>query len=165
MKEDRRNNISILIGMTIITVIGLFSMMPSVLPSQLELGDLSTVYVGGKNLEDWSLHNFEIPEEEASPYVINDEVLDKFIEVYTMDSLENRKQLTTQDKEEIRLILEDMGNYNTTKLKEVLETAEESQVAQEVHVVLEENLFDWDMYRLDLILGVESEEIKTKNRN
>lgn len=163
MTKKKKNNVFILVGIAIITVMGILSLMPlenHTLLSKLVSDDLSLTDVGGKNSEDgWRIHNSNLPVEEVSEFVVNDEVLDSFIRVYSMDinGKTSIKQLNPYDKEDVRMILENMGSYNTTRLKEVLKKTERSEVAQGVEMVLQENLFDWDMHRLDVILGIEEE--------
>lgn len=163
MTNEKKNNVFILVGIAIITVMGILSLMPlenDTLLSKLASDDLPLADVGGRNSEDgWRIHDSNVPVEEVSEFVVNDEVLDSFIRVYTMDisGKTSIKQLSPYDKEDVRLILENMGSYNTTRLKEVLKKTERSEVAQGVEMVLDENLFYWDMHRLDVILGIEAE--------
>ena len=149
MKKRKNTYILTLIGLTCITVLGILSMLPqdkAILPSLItfdseELGNSTDVYLYGNGQKD---------------YVIDNSTLDKFIEVYVkgIKGKENVKNLTSLDKQEVRLILEDMGNYNTQRLKEVLslEIEKNSDIEEAVSAVLDENLFDYDFERLDRIL-------------
>jgi len=148
MKKRKSYYIVTLIGLTCITVLGILSMLPqdkAILPSLIsfdngELENSTDVYLYGNSQNE---------------YVVDDYTVDKFIEVYVkgINGSESIKKLTHLDKQEIRLILEDMGDYNTKRLKDVLSQEIDMDIEEAVSGILEENLFDYDFERIDRILG------------
>lgn len=148
MKKRKSKYMMTLVGLTCISVVGMLSMLPkekAVLPFLTGVEnekDFTGAYLLGDSEED---------------FVIDDYAVDKFIEVYVkgIKDKEKIKNLTSLDKKEVRLILEDMGYNNTTRLKDVLYQDMDIQVEGTVKSILDENLFDYDFERLNMILGIE----------
>lgn len=82
-------------------------------------------------------------------HIINDEVLGMFVKFYSDKGIED---LEIHQKEEIRYILESMGDYNTSKLKNFL-NHDPSRKEGEIYRILSENLFDEQLMFLDEMLG------------
>jgi len=81
-------------------------------------------------------------------FVINDEVLAKFMEHFCDNTIEN---LEIYEKEDAKYILESMGYYNTTRLKELLE--KEPINKEEVYKLLHENLYEEQILKLQSTLS------------
>lgn len=82
-------------------------------------------------------------------HIIDNETLNSFVKFYSNKSIEN---LEIYQKEEIRCILESMGNYNTNKLKKFLRN-EQTRKEVEIYKLLSENLFDKQLMLLDEMLN------------
>lgn len=82
-------------------------------------------------------------------HTIDDEALDNFIRFYSDKSIND---LEIHEKEEVRCILESMGNYNTLKLKKLLNN-NFLQKEQEIYRILSENLFDQQLIILNEMLS------------
>lgn len=82
-------------------------------------------------------------------HTIDDETLNRFIKFYSDKRVEN---LEIYQKEEIRYILESMGDYNTNKLKNFLKHDPSSKEG-EIYKLLSENLFDKQLMFLDEMLN------------
>lgn len=82
-------------------------------------------------------------------HIIDDETLNRFVKFYSNKSIEN---LEIYQKEEIRCILESMGDYNTNKLKKFLRN-EQSRKEVEIYKLLSENLFDKQLMLLNEMLN------------
>lgn len=80
-------------------------------------------------------------------FVINDEVFERFLDFYSDKKLED---LEIYEREEARYILESMGFYNTTKLRDLLQEEEPNE--EEIYKLLNENLFDYDLIKLERLL-------------
>jgi len=80
-------------------------------------------------------------------FVINDEVFERFLDFYSDKKLED---LEIYEREEARYILESMGFYNTTKLRDLLQEEEPNE--EEIYQLLNENLFDYDLIKLERLL-------------
>jgi len=154
MKDIKRFHIMSLVIMTAVTVLIILSMMPNnkeFAASQTklvsDLGDIDADH-------PWGVQFYGVSNEEEDEYVVDQNTLDQFIKVYVKEikGLNSLKDLTPLDKEEVRLILEDMGYNNTTRLKNVLAQTTDEWVVKKINEILDENLFDYDMERLDIIL-------------
>lgn len=86
---------------------------------------------------------------ELELHIIDDKALDNFIRFYSDKSIND---LEIHEKEEIRCILESMGNYNTIKLKKLLNN-NFAQKEQEIYRILYENLFDQQLIILNEMLS------------
>lgn len=82
-------------------------------------------------------------------HMIDDQTLNKFIKFYSNKEIEN---LEIYQKEEIRYILESMGEYNTSKLKKFLKKDPERREG-EIYNLLSKNLFDKQLMLLDEMLN------------
>ncbi len=150
MKKRKSMYIMTLICITCITVVGILGMLPkeeAILP-----------YLNGfKYKEPENSTGVYLFEKSEDDFVIGDKIVDKFIEVYVkgIKKKDQVKNLTPLDKHEIRLILEDMGYNNSTRLRDVLSQEIDIHTKIAVSGILNENLFDYDFERLDRILGIE----------
>ena len=161
MKNNTRAYIVTLViitGFTVLSILGMMSGNQSFLPATAFIG-LSPLGDSGDKSTDipWSQYFTGHDKIEVVEEVIDSHTLDRFIGVYVRGIM-NRdriRELTPLDKKEVRLILEDMGLNNTTRLEEVLSMEIDEYAIEQVEAILEENLFDRDLKRLNIILGLE----------
>ncbi|MBB6216392.1 hypothetical protein HNQ80_002492 [Anaerosolibacter carboniphilus] len=161
-EPKKRYNELMVVVLTVITVLGIWSMRPA---EERLLPELNTGYRPNGSLEDKTPLETRLDiyfddilnlDQEGSQYqmIIDDATLDKFIYVYH-DKLRKSPapiEITFERKEEVRSVLENMGTINLVHLKEVLSQEVSSGTVEEVEEILQENLFEQELEHLDNLI-------------
>lgn len=163
MTEPRkRYNELVIVIFTVITVLGIWSMRPA---GERIVPELNMGYRPNGSLEEkvpletrLDIYFDEIfdlsQEDEQYQMIIDDATLDKFIYVYH-DRVRKSSapiEITFERKEEVRVLLENMGTINLVRLKEVLGQDVSDGTVEQVEAILQENLFEQELQHLDNLI-------------
>lgn len=152
----KRGNIMVLVALTVITVLGIISMTPQeygFIPNNM-IGYLPYGELGEKvpanPREDLYFDDFIIGEQEPVQKMIDDQTLQRFIQVYieNLHAGSTHKALAVEDQERVRNLLEGIGADNVLQLKTVLDQEITEDVVRKVEDILYDNLFE---HELDLL--------------
>jgi hypothetical protein len=163
MTEPRkRYNELVVVVLTVITVLGIWNMRPA---EERLLPELNIGYRPNGSLEEkipletrldiYFDEIFDLTQEDSEyQMIIDDATLDKFIYVYHDWVRKSAApiEITFERKEEVRVLLENMGTINLVRLKEVLSEEVGDGIVEEVEAILQENLFEQELEHLDNLI-------------
>jgi hypothetical protein len=158
-EPKKRYNELMVVVLTVITVLGIWNMRPA---EERILPELNMGYRPNGSLEDKApletrldIYFDEIlglgQEDPQVQMIIDDATLDRFIYVYHDRVRKSAApiEITFERKEEVRVVLENMGTINLVRLKEVLSQEVNDNTAGQVEMILQENLFEQELEHLD----------------
>ena len=158
-EPKKRYNELMVVVLTVITVLGIWNMRPA---TEKLLPELNMGYRPNGSLEDkapletrldiYFDELFDLGQDNSQvQMIIDDSTLDRFIFVYHDRVRKSTApiEITFERKEVVRVVLENMGTINLVRLKEVLSQEVNDKTAEQVELILQENLFEQELEHLD----------------